>query len=408
MSFRDPFPPFSEDPTQCSPFIDQEQWHSLFDPQNPNSYRPSRDHSRDDWDEPSFNISNFNFTEGIYVVQLAMPKTAHHTKPARGDQRQPPLAPVSGPSSLGFTDDSVKVKIKSSDGKIFETTRACASMSSVIESILKEKMPPVPIPFDNITSSVLQLVLSYCQYHTRIRTEISSVPASELPMWHTRVSEWDARFVDLDPKVLCEVASAAYHLDIKPLVNLTCRAIAMLISGKSTEEIRQTFDISEEYNSRSSPSSATTSPRSSVTSLFSTPPPPASTSLSPSSAGSNVSQAPLSVPPASSIRVPSPHDGSRFASAEKPKHRDATSSHIAPVDDRPLEDLLEFINDGDPSKKKKNKKKPAKKPTPTSSPSPVAQAVTIGQPKNKKQQQAKPPQPQPQPRQFECKCEGRK
>jgi hypothetical protein len=85
--------------------------------------------------------------------------------------------------------------------------------------------------------------------------------------------------------MLCEVASAAYFLDIKQLVNLTCRAIAMLISGarvcvwfflffsflffsfsvqigvprlvcslmcifaisgKSTEEIRKTFGISED------------------------------------------------------------------------------------------------------------------------------------------------------------------
>jgi hypothetical protein len=39
----------------------------------------------------------------------------------------------------------------------------------------------------------------------------------------------------------CDIFKASYYLDIKPLVNLTSRAIATQISGKTSEEIRETF-----------------------------------------------------------------------------------------------------------------------------------------------------------------------
>lgn len=39
------------------------------------------------------------------------------------------------------------------------------------------------------------------------------------------------------------VRQAAYHLQIKPLVDLTCQAIAQLLKGKTPAEIRRTFNI---------------------------------------------------------------------------------------------------------------------------------------------------------------------
>lgn len=52
---------------------------------------------------------------------------------------------------------------------------------------------------------------------------------------------------EANPAVLCELASASYYLDVKPLVDLTCRAIADTIKGKSPEEIRSTFNIVNDF-----------------------------------------------------------------------------------------------------------------------------------------------------------------
>jgi len=41
---------------------------------------------------------------------------------------------------------------------------------------------------------------------------------------------------------------AANYLDIKGLLDLTCKAVANLIKGKSPEEIRKTFNIKNDFS----------------------------------------------------------------------------------------------------------------------------------------------------------------
>lgn len=48
---------------------------------------------------------------------------------------------------------------------------------------------------------------------------------------------FDERFVRLDTRRLCELTSAADALDMKPLVDLTSRALARLIEGKTPEQV---------------------------------------------------------------------------------------------------------------------------------------------------------------------------
>ena len=56
----------------------------------------------------------------------------------------------------------------------------------------------------------------------------------------------DEKFVRLDTRRLCELTSAADALDMKPLVDLTSRALARLIEGKTPEEIRETFHLPDD------------------------------------------------------------------------------------------------------------------------------------------------------------------
>ena len=49
---------------------------------------------------------------------------------------------------------------------------------------------------------------------------------------------FDERFIRLDTRRLCELTSAADALAMKPLVDLTSRALARLIEGKTPEQAR--------------------------------------------------------------------------------------------------------------------------------------------------------------------------
>ncbi|KAK9126855.1 hypothetical protein Scep_015701 [Stephania cephalantha] len=57
---------------------------------------------------------------------------------------------------------------------------------------------------------------------------------------------FDEKFIRMDTKKLCELTSAADSLQLKPLVNLTSRALARMIEGKTPEEIRETFHLPDD------------------------------------------------------------------------------------------------------------------------------------------------------------------
>eukprot|EP01130_Rhizamoeba_saxonica_P013673 TRINITY_DN5853_c0_g1_i1.p1 TRINITY_DN5853_c0_g1~~TRINITY_DN5853_c0_g1_i1.p1 ORF type:complete len:357 (-),score=75.51 TRINITY_DN5853_c0_g1_i1:73-1143(-) len=94
------------------------------------------------------------------------------------------------------------------------------------------------ITLHDVKSDTLEKVLDFCKFHSN--TGISE----------REKKEWNTQFVQVDQNLLCELASASYYLDIKSLVNLTSRAIATQVSGKTSEELRETFySMSTEFHS---------------------------------------------------------------------------------------------------------------------------------------------------------------
>lgn len=89
-----------------------------------------------------------------------------------------------------------------------------------------------------VTPAMLSLIFDYCRFH--------QVPGHS----NKERKSFDEKFMKMDTKRLCELASAADSLQLKPLVELTSRALARMIEGKTPEEIREIFclpdDLTEE------------------------------------------------------------------------------------------------------------------------------------------------------------------
>jgi len=99
----------------------------------------------------------------------------------------------------------------------------------VLASLTKNSDDEAIVSLPDVKAATLQKVIEYCKFHNANTATDKEKKA------------WDVEFVQVKQSVLCELASASYYLDIKPLVNLTSRAIATQISGKTSEEIRETF-----------------------------------------------------------------------------------------------------------------------------------------------------------------------
>jgi S-phase kinase-associated protein 1 len=138
---------------------------------------------------------------------------------------------------------------------VYEVPRKVAMMSSLIKDTLGDEeddndedeptMPDIPLP--NVSADVLGKVIEYCTHYQEdemrpIQTPLNSNKLEEL------VQEWYADFVKVDKNLLFDLVAAANFMDIKPLLDLTCLAVSILIKGKSAAELRQMFNISNEFS----------------------------------------------------------------------------------------------------------------------------------------------------------------
>ena len=104
-------------------------------------------------------------------------------------------------------------------------------------------IPQMTLP---INSEVLRKIVDYCTYYQtdpmrEIPKPLKSSSLSDL------VQQWYADLVAVESTDLYELITAANYLDIKPLLTLTCSAIAALIRGKTPAEIRAVFGLGNDF-----------------------------------------------------------------------------------------------------------------------------------------------------------------
>ncbi|MBA0833657.1 hypothetical protein Goarm_006085 [Gossypium armourianum] len=100
---------------------------------------------------------------------------------------------------------STKIKLRTSDQKVFEVEKAVAVQSQTIKYIYENGCPDSVIHVHSVSGDILSKILDYCKKH------------------------------------------AANCLKIESLLDLTCQTVANMIKGKRPEEIRTTFNIKNDY-----------------------------------------------------------------------------------------------------------------------------------------------------------------
>ena len=91
-----------------------------------------------------------------------------------------------------------------------------------------EDMEDKKVPLPNVSADVLRKVIEFGKHYqeeqmTPIQTPLKSSKIEEL------VQPWYADFVKVDQVLLFELVTAANFMDIKPLLDLTCLAVSVLI-----------------------------------------------------------------------------------------------------------------------------------------------------------------------------------
>ncbi|XP_076913384.1 SKP1-like protein 20 [Bidens hawaiensis] len=129
--------------------------------------------------------------------------------------------------------------LETSDGLIQQLEEEVAMFCPMIrrevfhKSMGSFKNHAIKLP-DRVSPAVLGLILDYCRFH-----QVAGRSNKER-------KTFDEKFMRLDANKLCDLVSAADSLQVRPLVDLTSCAIARMISGKTAEEIRETFHIADD------------------------------------------------------------------------------------------------------------------------------------------------------------------
>lgn len=141
------------------------------------------------------------------------------------------------------------IKLQSSDGEIFDTALDIALCSLTIKTMIDDcgidEGEDTVVPLPNVNSTILRKVLTWAQYH-----KDDPMPSEDDDSKEKRtddISSWDADFLKVDQGTLFELILAANYLDIKGLLDVTCKTVANMIKGKTPEEIRKTFNIKNDF-----------------------------------------------------------------------------------------------------------------------------------------------------------------
>eukprot|EP01124_Arcella_intermedia_P001440 TRINITY_DN1078_c0_g1_i1.p1 TRINITY_DN1078_c0_g1~~TRINITY_DN1078_c0_g1_i1.p1 ORF type:complete len:193 (-),score=29.99 TRINITY_DN1078_c0_g1_i1:53-631(-) len=165
---------------------------------------------------------------------------------------QPTEQPAPTKAEPVFSGRMVNLQPADSDEAI-PTPVEIAQQSITIKNMMEDlnlgpDQSDVAIPLHNVKKDILEKVLDYCKRHYENPEEKTDDKKKDL-----EISPADKEFTDSLPKTarphekLFELMLAANYLDIKPLLDLTCKTVAYLVVGKNPEEIRKEFGIEKPF-----------------------------------------------------------------------------------------------------------------------------------------------------------------
>jgi len=145
------------------------------------------------------------------------------------------------------------IKLQSSDNEIFETDIAVAKCSGTIRTMLEDlgideaNSEDEVVPLPNVNSAILRKVIQFCTYHKDDPVPSSTDDDENKEKRTDDITSWDADFLKVDQGTLFELILAANYLDIRSLLDVTCKTVANMIKGKTPDEIRKTFNIKNDF-----------------------------------------------------------------------------------------------------------------------------------------------------------------
>ncbi|KAH8290734.1 hypothetical protein KR054_005577, partial [Drosophila jambulina] len=147
------------------------------------------------------------------------------------------------------------IRLETSDKLIFEVDYEIIKCSETIRKALQdlgddEDDGVLPVP--KVSSLILQKVIVWATYH---KNDVPSSAENEqyeldenMVKRSDDISAWDKNFLNVDKDTLFDLILAANYLHIQGLLEITYKTVANMLKDKTTEEIRKTFSLVNDFS----------------------------------------------------------------------------------------------------------------------------------------------------------------
>ena len=151
---------------------------------------------------------------------------------------------------MAATDDEMMIPLIPNEGTKFIVpewlVRKSKTLNHMMDDLGLDNMEN-GIPLTNVSEDILKLVIEWLMRH-KDDPPIDDTHLAQSEYVEKHLSpEDEAMFQKLDQTQLFELILAVNYLDIGALLAMCCAQVANLIAGKSTAEIRETFNIKNDF-----------------------------------------------------------------------------------------------------------------------------------------------------------------
>ena len=141
------------------------------------------------------------------------------------------------------------VRLCCSDGEILEIENQDAiELCKLIKDMIENNGIEDDIPIANVDKPMMTRVVEFVNKYKEAPFTPIEKPLPSTDMTQLGLDEWYVNFVNVDQQTLFDLVLAANYLDCAPLLELTGAKVASHIKGKSIQEVRQYFKITNDFS----------------------------------------------------------------------------------------------------------------------------------------------------------------
>ncbi|XP_027364812.1 SKP1-like protein 1 [Abrus precatorius] len=153
-----------------------------------------------------------------------------------------------------------KINVKCSEGEVLEVEEALVNASPTMKRLIEEKYSKsennIIITLPEISIQILSKIIDFMNKHADDVDDPSKASKSD----KESLNNWDTEFIKVDVDTLYDLILGAHYLKIQKLLDLGCKTVADKMKGKTPEEIRQIFDIKNDFSDEEEKEIRNTSP----------------------------------------------------------------------------------------------------------------------------------------------------